>query len=352
VSAIARLLRPHVSGVPAYVTARSEHRGGILLDANENALGTPVPEQGSGLHRYPDPRNGPLREALAARVGIGPDSLWFGNGSDEAIDVLVRALVEPGSPVAVPAPSYGVYAQRVSANGATPRPFRLDGRFDLDVETAARASDGATLVFLCSPNNPTGGLLSRERILGLLERVEGVVAVDEAYVEFAGEEASFASLAGAPGSGERLVVIRTFSKAWGLAGARVGWLAGAPELVAALDRVGLPYPLSAPAARAAWTALQRADLVAERTAALRAERERLAAGLAGLGLRVLPSEANFLCLFVDDPRTVQRNLAARHGVVVRNRSDLPGLTGALRVTVGTREENDRFLEGLRAELGP
>lgn len=350
-SAIARLLRPHVAAVPAYVTARSEHRGGILLDANENALGTPVPEQGAGLHRYPDPRNAELRAALAARVGVRPEALWFGNGSDEAIDVLVRALAEPGAPVAVPAPSYGVYAQRVAAHGAGARAFRLDAAFDLDVEAAARAAEGARLLFLCSPNNPTGGLLSRDRVLDLLARVEGVVAVDEAYVEFAGEEASLVPLAGGPGPRERLVVVRTFSKAWGLAGARVGWLAGAPELVAALDRVGLPYPLSEPAARAARVALERAELVAERTAALRAERDRLAAALAGLGLRVLPSDANFLCTFVDDPRAVQRNLAARHGVVVRNRSDLPGLAGALRVTVGTREENDRFLEGLREELG-
>jgi histidinol-phosphate aminotransferase len=351
VSAIARLLRPHVAAVPAYVTARSEHRGGILLDANENAFGTPVPEQGPELHRYPDPRNDELRGALAARIGLPPEALWFGNGSDEAIDVLVRALVEPGAPVAVPAPSYGVYAQRVAAHGAAARAFRLDRRFDLDVEAAARAAEGATLLFLCSPNNPTGGLLSRERVLALLERTEGIVAVDEAYVEFAGEEASLAALAGGPGARERLVVIRTFSKAWGLAAARVGWLAAAPDLVSALDRVGLPYPLSRPAARAARAALDRAALVAKRIETLRVERARLASALEDMGLRVLPSDANFVCLFVDDPRTVQRNLAARHGVVVRNRSDLPGLAGALRVTVGTPAENDRFLEGLREECG-
>ncbi|MDT8437168.1 MAG: histidinol-phosphate transaminase [Gemmatimonadota bacterium] len=350
-SAIAELLRPHVASVPAYVTARSQHRGGILLDANENALGTPVPELGDDLHRYPDPANGALRTALAERTGVRPEALWFGNGSDEAIDLLVRAVAGPGDPVVVPAPSYGVYAQRAAAHGARAREVMLDAEFDLDVDLTAAAARGAKLVFLCSPNNPTGRLLSRDRVLGLLGRVRGLVAVDEAYVDFAGEDASLLRLAGGEGPLERLVVLRTFSKAWGLAGARVGWLAGAPPLVEALSRLGLPYPLSAPAARAATLALDRADLVRERTARLVAERGRLAGALAALGLRVLPSDANFLCFFVPDPGAAQAALAAGHGVIVRNRSGLPGLDGALRVTVGTPAENDRFLDGLREVLG-
>ena len=349
-STIHRLLRGHVAHVPAYATARSAHDAGILLDANENAFGSPVGHAGSELHRYPDPRNRTLRAALASAFRTDPGRLWLGNGSDDAIDLLVRALVDPGAPVAVPAPSYGVYAQRVAACGGLARPYLLDAQFDLDVDAAVAASRGARLCMVCSPNNPTGNLLSRHRVTELLERTDGIVAVDEAYVDFAGEEHSLASVAGGDGATERLVVIRTLSKAWGLAGARIGFLVGAPELVSALDRIGLPYPLSTVSAETGVRALQQPRLVVERIDKIRSERTWLAGRLADLGLRVLPSDANFLCFFVDDPQGIQARLADSHGVVVRDRSDMQGLAGALRVTVGTRPENRAFLHGLRQEL--
>lgn len=349
-SAIRDLLRRHVAGVPAYTTARSSHDAGILLDANENAFGSPVRSAGLPLHRYPDPRNRELRVALAEGLRTEPGRLWLGNGSDDAIDLLVRTLVDPGAPVAVPAPSYGVYAQRVAAHAGVVRTFRLDAEFDLDVDAAAAASRGAGLCIVCSPNNPTGNLLSRRRVLDLLERTEGILAVDEAYVEFAGEEHSLASVAGIAGPSERLVVIRTLSKAWGLAGVRIGCLVGAPELISAVDRIGLPYPLSAVSADLGVRALQQQARVAERISDIRSERTWLANQLSELGLRVLPSDANFLCFFVKDPAGVQARLADSHGVVVRDRSRMPGLAGALRVTVGTRPENLAFLRGLRQEL--
>ena len=349
-SAIRELLRRHVADVPAYTTARSAHDAGILLDANENAFGSPVRHDGAQLHRYPDPRNRELRSALAARLHTTPGNLWLGNGSDDAIDLLVRAFVDPGAPVAVPAPSYGVYAQRVAAHAGVVKSFLLDEQFDLDVDAAAEASRGAGLCFVCSPNNPTGNLLSRGRVLDLLERTEGIVAVDEAYVEFAGEEHSLAAMAGSYGPGERLVVIRTLSKAWGLAGARIGCLVGAPDLVSALDRIGLPYPLSAVSAEIGVQALRQQARVAEWIRDIRSERTWLAKGLSELGLRVLPSDANFLCFFVEDAPGLQSRLAESHGVVVRDRSRMPGLSGALRVTVGTRRENLAFLRGMRQEL--
>jgi histidinol-phosphate aminotransferase len=350
VSRIDGLLRRHLADVPAYATARSMHRGGILLDANENAFGSPLESDAAELHRYPDPSNGPLRQSLADRLGVDPARLWLGNGSDEAIDLLVRVLVDPGESVAVPTPSYGVYAQRVAAHAGVARPFLLDASFDLDVDAAVEASRGANLCLVCSPNNPTGNRLSSDRVIALLERIEGILAVDEAYVEFAGEEASLASLAGGAGAFERLVVIRTLSKAWGLAGARVGYLIGARRLISAVDRAGLPYPLSTLAAEAAIAALSRAELVAERVADLRRERAFVAAALSELGVRVLPSDANFLCFFVENPAGIQERLAAGSGVIVRDRSSMPGLPGALRVTVGTRRENEAFLSGLRKEL--
>jgi histidinol-phosphate aminotransferase len=339
-----------VVDVPPYVTARSEHAGGILLDANENAFGSPVEDDLAELHRYPDPANQGLRSALAERLQTEPSRLWIGNGSDDAIDVLVRILTEPGAPVAIPSPSYGVYAQRVRAQAGAPAVFRLDPAFDLDPVAAREASRGAKLCILCSPNNPTGNLLSRERILDLLVSFDGILAVDEAYVEFAGEGFSLVREAGGAGPSERLVVIRTLSKAWGLAGARVGFLVGSPVLVDAMNRTALPYPLSALASRTALEALKRESLVKERIAQILSERERLNEALAGLGLRTLPSDANFLCFFVADASSLQSRLAQRHGVVVRDRSGMPGLDGALRVTVGTRAENDAFLSALREEL--
>lgn len=338
----ANLVRPHLRDLEPYRTARSEHLGGILLDANESPFGPPAGVPG-GLNRYPDPRTPVLREALAAHLAVGPERLWIGNGSDEAIDLLVRALAAPGDPVGAATPSYGVYAARARAHGARVVPVPLDGSFDLDVDAAVRALGGARLAFLCSPNNPTGNRLSAERVEGLLDRWAGVVAVDEAYVEFA----SGPSLAGRAGAERpRLVVLRTFSKAWGLAGARVGWLVGHPELVDVLDRAGLPYPLSSSSAAAATAALADADGMRGRVRRIVAERERVRGALEGLGLPVLPSEANFLAFRVDAPRRVQEALASRHGVVVRDRSSLPRLERCLRVSVGTPEENDRFLEGL------
>lgn len=351
-SEIERLLRPHVSRVVPYVTARSQYREGLLLDANENSLGPAAPDVPSDLNRYPDPANGGLRGAVARWLGVQEQRLWFGNGSDEVIDLLIRVLVDPGSPVVVSEPSYDLYAQRAAANAAAVCRVRLDAEFDLDVRQTLEATVGASLVILCSPNNPTGNLLSADRILELLSRSTCVVAVDEAYVEFAGSDGrakSLASLAGGagdvPGS-ERLTVLRTLSKAWGLAGARVGYLVGAPALVDAMDRVGLPYPLSSLSSRAAVSALEAAaDLEIARDVIV-AERTRVARSLSELGLRPLPSDANFLLFFVERPRELQQRLARDHAVIIRDRSHMPGLDGGLRVTIGTPSDNNRFLEAL------
>ncbi|MDP2480813.1 MAG: histidinol dehydrogenase [Candidatus Palauibacterales bacterium] len=336
------LVRPHLRELRGYRTARSEHVGGILLDANENPLGPPGGLD-AGLARYPDPHLPALRTALAAELGTEPERVWIGNGSDEAIDLLVRTLADPGDPVGVASPSYGVYSDRVRAHGARVVPLPLDADFDLDVEVAVATLRDARLLFLCSPNNPTGNRLSLERIETLLERWPGVLALDEAYVEFARGD-SLTPKAG--GSWPRLVVLRTFSKAWGLAAARVGCAVADPGLVQVLTRAGLPYPLSTLSARVAVAALaDRAGMI-RRVADIVAERERVRRELEALGTRPLPSEANFLLFSVDDPYAVQRCLAEEHGVVVRDRSDLPRLRGGLRVSIGTRAENDRFLEGL------
>jgi len=343
-----RLLRPHLRTVTPYATAAAAGaRTGILLDANENSLGTLVPEAGDTLHRYPDPVNRPLRSGLARHLGVPSERIWVGNGSDEALDILFRACVGPGEAVVIPEPTYGMYVNRARAYAAEVRSPRLDDRFDLDLAETLRMAAGAKLVLLCSPNNPTGNHLDVDRILALVQGCRAVVAVDEAYVEFSNRP----SLAARAGELERLVVIRTFSKAWGLAGARVGYLVGDSTLVRHLELVGLPYPLSSLAAGAALSALSRQSEMEDRRTRLVAERERVKVALERLGARVLPSEANFLLFFVDDPARVRAALASGHGIHVRDRSDLPGLRGALRVTIGSPAENEAFIGALGAVAG-
>lgn len=340
------LLRPHLREVEPYTTARSSHTGGLLMDANENRLGTLVPELGPDLHEYPDPRTPELREGLARRVEVPPERLWIGNGSDEGIDVLLRALVDPGDEAAVVEPTYGVYATRARTHGASVRSVLLDEDLRLDVAAAADAAEGAKILFLCSPNNPTGSRLSRERILDLADRIDALVVADEAYVEYA----EGASLAADVDDDRGLAVLRTFSKAWALAGARVGFLVAPQPLVPYLDLAGLPYPISELSARAAVRSLERADEMEERVERVRRERERIAVRLGEMGVEVLPSETNFLLFFVEEPGRVQRRMAREEDVVIRNRSGLPRLEGALRVTVGRPEENDRFLAALERTL--
>lgn len=361
--------RPHLANVTPYASARRSGARGLLLDANENALGpvtgsgsdcvtgaggvngdgvafdAPADSQTDSLHRYPDPSGGALRPRLATYLGVPADRLWIGSGADDAIDVLVRTLLDPGDELVTISPTYDLYAQRATAHGASVRAVRLDDAFDLDVDATVDAARGAQLVILCSPNNPTGRLLSRERVLAVLERTEAVVAVDEAYVEFAGD-VSLARTAGGDGTGNRLAVIRTFSKAWGLAGLRTGYLVGDAALVDMMDVVGLPYRLTTPAIRLATAALEAREEMERRTEWLRAERGRVAEGLSGIGLRVLPSDANFLLFFVRDPAEVQRRLAEDHAITIRRRDGQPGLAGALRVTIGTAAQNDRFITAM------
>lgn len=347
-------VRRHLADVAPYASARRDGWRGLKLDANENAFGpvgpaeAPGPTPGGELHRYPDPDGGPLRMALAAYLGCDADRLWLGSGADDVIDVLIRTLVDPGQPVVTTTPSYDLYRQRAAAHGAEIRVVPLDEQFDLDTAAVLEAARGASLVFVCSPNNPTGNLLSTDRILAVLERTDAVVAVDEAYVEFARGH-GLAGLAGRPGS-ERLVVIRTLSKAWGLAGLRTGYLVGAAPLVRLLNVVGLPYRLTEPAIRLGTRAIGAANVMRLRCRMVATERERVANALARLGLRVLPSDANFLLFFAADAARLQARLAGSHGIVIRRRDGLPRLTGALRVTIGSTDDNDRFLTALENSL--
>lgn len=344
------LARAEVRALKAYSSARMEATGGrTLLNANESPW-PPLDDQGLGLNRYPDPQPRALVQALAELYGVQADQVLVGRGSDEAIDLLVRAFCQPGvDAVAICPPTFGMYAVAASIQGARLLEAPLTSDFNLDVDGLLARMDAQTkLVFLCSPNNPTGGLMAAsavERIAAAL-RDRALLIVDEAYVEFA-ETTSASTLLS---RFDNLGVLRTLSKAHALAGARIGTLLAAPALIELLRRIMPPYPLPTPCVVAALAALAPAaqQETARRIACVRAERRRLATLLPGLpGVRaVLPSAANFLTVRFDDAAYVYR-AALSEGIVLRDVGRYSGLHNCLRIGVGAPEENDAVLDLLR-----
>jgi histidinol-phosphate aminotransferase len=338
------LVRTHLRGAEAYTSARHIAQEGIFFDANENAFGSVLTEADAGasqLNRYPDPLQRELRSALAAYAGAGAEQVFAGSGSDEAIDCLLKAFVEPGESVVVCTPTYGMYPVAATLHGAEVREAPLDGAFDLDVDAALSRGRDAKLAFCCSPNNPTGNILSRDRVFALCEGFRGLVVLDEAYIEFAKEP----SLASEIKRRSNLVVLRTLSKAWGLAAARVGYALAAADVVSYLLKVKMPYNMNKLSEGAAMAALGRTERLAELRKSILAERDRLAERLGRLGARVYPSEANFLLVRVPGAAEAAEALAGC-GLIVRTWSREPRLEDCMRITVGRPEENDKLLEAL------
>ncbi len=347
---LSALVRPHLQAVKPYSSARDEFGGlaPVMLDANENSLGS---VGGGDYARYPDPHQRAIKTQLAALKGVSADQIFLGNGSDEAIDLLVRLVCRPGHDrLVVCPPTYGMYEVSAALHDVAVETLLLTPDFQLPPDAAARlAGSDARLLFLCSPNNPTGNLLAAAAVQTALDHFRGLVVVDEAYADFADAPSWLTRLADYP----NLVVLQTFSKAWGLAGLRLGVAYAAAALVAYLNKIKPPYNLSQPTQAAALQALIAApDLPALRDG-LRAGRELLAAELPQLPLvaHVFPSDANFLLVrFCPDATAVYEFLRGR-GIVVRNRSTQAGCANCLRLTVGTPEENALLLNALRAYPG-
>ncbi|HOX70231.1 MAG: histidinol-phosphate transaminase [Dokdonella sp.] len=347
------LARPEVLTVQGYSSARHEAgKAEVMLNANESPWlppGLQAESRGMPLNRYPDPQSEVLLERLAELYGVGSSQILVARGSDEAIDLLTRAFCRPGvDAVALSPPTFGMYAVCAEVQGAARIEVPLTGDFAVDVPMLCdRLPRSVKLVFICSPNNPTGGsvaLVDIERI-GYAMRGRALVIVDEAYIEFS----SSPSVSGLIRHHENLGVLRTLSKAWALAGARLGCLLAGAEIITLLRKIMPPYPLPTPSLGAALAALT-ADgmaLTRQRIALIVAERERMSVALLRLPsvIEVLPSHANFLCVrFADAPRTYLKLLAA--GVIVRDVGRHPALSGFLRLSIGTREENSRLLEVL------
>ena len=345
------LVRPEVQATPAYDPGSGT---GTPLHANEaplDASGRP-----SGLNRYPDPEATRLREALGARLGVTPDSLLVTRGGDDGIDALIRCFCRPGADaVVVSPPTFGIYAQMASLAGVGVRgvPVRAEDGYQPDVETLLETvvtPDTAKILFLCSPNNPTGNLIDEARLEAVLEATRGrcIVMLDQAYVEFAGGGSWVERLADYP----QLIILRTFSKAHALAGARCGYLVGDPELLARVRRVLPPYPLPTPSLALAEAAASPAGWVemSSRAAELVARRERLARALARAEAvaRVWPSAANYL-LVEPASGVALADLLAEAGVRVRRLSGEGLVPGSVRITVGDDAANERLLRTLEVD---
>ena len=340
------LARAEIRALQPYSSARMEAGGGqVWLNANESAW-APTGDTGAGYNRYPQPQPEALVDVLARLYGVRREQLLVGRGSDEAIDLLVRAFCRAGrDAILIQPPTFGMYAvsARIQDAGVIEVPLRRDFTLDVDAVLAA-TTEAVKLVFVCTPNNPAGNVVPRADIERLARALDGraLLVVDEAYVEFA-DEGSVADLLDRH---DNLAVLRTLSKAWALAGARIGSLLAHPEVIALLRRIMPPYPLPLPSMDAALLALSGWGQANARAHidVVRGERVRMRAALARLpGVRgVLPSQANFLAVRFDDAEAAYRRLTDA-GIVVRDVRRYPGLDDALRITIGTPAENGKVL---------
>jgi histidinol-phosphate aminotransferase len=338
------LLRANIRQLTPYASARDEYKGtdAIFLDANENPFDT-------GYNRYPDPYQRKLKERIVALKGHGlaPEQLFLGNGSDEGIDLLLRAFCEPGQDNVVAIdPSYGMYQVCADTHGIAVRKVLLRPDFSLDPEALLAAVDAHTkVIFLCSPNNPTANALDPKAMQWLLDRFQGLLVIDEAYIDFAPEATALPWLQ----AYERLIVLQTFSKAWGLAGIRLGMAFAHREVIAVMNKIKMPYNINALTQQYALEVLSDTTKKDAYVAQILSERARLAQALPSLPciLEVYPSDANFLLAKTTDAQGLYDALVAR-GIVVRNRSKVALCAGCLRLTVGTPAENDALLAALEA----
>lgn len=341
---VLKLVRPNILGLEAYSTARDDcgsNQPEIFLDANENPYN-------NGINRYPDPHQKALKAKVAEIKGISADSLFIGNGSDEAIDLVYRVFCVPGASNAVSiAPSYGMYEVAAAMNDIEFRKVQLRPDFSMDTEAMLSAADSKTrLMFICSPNNPTGNSFPVEQIEDILERFGGVVVLDEAYIDFSVRPSLTSLVKRYP----NLIVLQTLSKAWGMAGLRIGLAIADPAVIALMSKVKYPYNINVLAQKMALMKLDEAakdKAVAE----IVGQRFRLEKELAKCPevKGIYSSDANFLLVRFENPDEVYERLLAG-GVIVRNRSKVSGCEGCLRITVGTPVENDKLLRLLSSSV--
>ena len=344
-SDITSLVRKNILSLKPYSCARDEFQGeaSAFLDANENPFNNPY-------NRYPDPLQWKLKESITAKKKVPATHIFLGNGSDEAIDLVFRVFCEPAQDnVVAIAPTYGMYQVSADINHVEYRKVHLNDDFSLNAKRLLNAVDDHTkVIFLCSPNNPSGNLLDRHEVLHVLENFDGVVVIDEAYVDFSPEDSWLMHLSRFP----NLIVLQTFSKAWGLAGVRLGMAFASPEIILLFNKVKYPYNVNILTQELVLEHLQYESRKRSWVNLLLQERERLVVELHQLSYvkTIYPSSANFVLVKVDDANAIY-NYLVELSIIVRNRNNVMLCEGCLRITVGSPDENNLLFKALKAYEG-
>lgn len=339
---IASLVRPNIKALRPYSSARSEFKGSaeVFIDANENPFET-------GLNRYPDPLQWKLKEKVSPLKQLPKENIFLGNGSDEVIDLLIRIFCEPRVDHIITAPpTYGMYKVSASIADIAVKEVLLTADYQPRVDAIlAATTPQSKILFLCSPNNPTGNDMQPDLVMELLEKFPGIVVLDEAYIDFSSQKSFSHYIDQYP----NLVVTQTFSKAWGLAGIRLGMAFASKEIIHYFNKVKPPYNVNQLTQKAALEALNDTKIRTDWVFTILRERDALATHLAAFPFvqKVYPSDANFLMAKVDEPLALYQYLVTK-GIIIRDRSTVPLCEGCLRFTVGRPEENKQLLAALKA----
>lgn len=342
---INNLLRENIKKLVPYSSARDEFKGEarVFLDANENSLGSPLTKW---YNRYPDPLQKAVKEKLSSVKGVPADNIFLGNGSDECIDLLIRAFCEPGKDnILICPPTYGMYEVSANINDVAIKKVPLTSSFQLDLPSIEEAVDDHTkIIFLCSPNNPTGNSLNREDLEIILNNYFGLVVIDEAYINFS----RFRSLTQEMEDYPNLVILQTLSKAWGLAALRIGMAFASEDIIWVMNKIKPPYNINQASQELALQALDEVGQVNDMIREIVTQRDALQQQLQQLDLvkKIYPSDANFLLVQVTDAKGIYQYLL-QEGIVVRDRSNVLLCEGCLRITIGTAAENANLVNSLK-----
>lgn len=335
------LLRKNIQNLKPYSSARDEYSGDamVFLDANENPFNEPY-------NRYPDPLQKILKQKISELKNLPANQIFLGNGSDEPIDLLVRAFCEPGIDNIISInPTYGMYQVAADTNDIEVIKVSLTAEFELDSKQVLQAANKNTkLIFLCSPNNPSGNSLNKKEMLEIIRKFEGLVIVDEAYIDFAPGKSLLPEIE----KFGNLVILQTFSKAWGMAGIRLGMAFATPEIIHILNKIKYPYNINILTQKKALELLDNKEQVDIWVKKLIEEREKMAKYLAKLHFvtKVYPSDANFLLVSMNDARRIYEYLVD-NGIIVRDRSKIHLCDNSLRITIGTMDEDIVLLQALK-----
>jgi len=340
------LIRENIKQMKPYASARSEFKdidaNLIYLDANENPFET-------GLNRYPDPQQIPLKEVLARQKDVQVENVLLGNGSDEVLDLIIRVFCEPAKDnvITLP-PTFGIYDILANTNNIENRKVVLNDDFQPNVDEILTTVDKNTkLLFICSPNNPTGNTIDTKSIIQLMNSFKGLIVIDEAYIDFASQESWISKLENYP----NLIITQTLSKAYGLAGIRLGICYASKEIIAVLNKIKLPYNINELTQKRALDRVLKPQEVKEEIDSILKERKWLLKELlqASFIKNIYPTDANFVLVKVDDANTRYQQLIEK-GIVLRNRTTQSLLENCLRITVGTKEENEKLIKTLKSIL--